>query len=240
MKKIILSTTILLLITFQTQAQWFFGGEKGNGIMVTKTRTVKNYDKILVTGSFNVALVHGKEGELSIKMEENLVDFLITEVKDNKLIIKWKNNVNIRTQRGVHIVVPFKDLNEVKLTGSGDVVSSDIIRAVHFETLVSGSGNVALNINAKSIKSKVTGSGGIQLYGSTDNLNTLVTGSGDFNSYKLTAENVNATVTGSGDIQVIASKKLNAKVTGSGDITYKGNPEIQDFKITGSGDIESK
>ena len=46
-----------------------------------------------------------------------------------------------------------------------------------------------------------------------------------------------AVVSGSGDIQVTASQSLKARVSGSGDISYRGNPEKQDFKTSGSGDI---
>ena len=240
MKKIVLSTAIFLLVSFQMQSQWFFGGKKGNGILVTETRNVNDYDKIIVTGAFDVALIYGKEGELHIKMEENLVEYLITEVKDDKLIIRWKNGISINTKKGVHIVVPFKDLDKVSLTGSGDIISNDLIKAEHFETLVSGSGDVVLNIEANSITSKVTGSGDIELLGNTDTLYTIVTGSGDFKSYKLNAKNVEARVTGSGDVKVLALDKLTARVTGSGDIEYRGEPKFEDFKITGSGDIEKE
>jgi len=63
------------------------------------------------------------------------------------------------------------------------------------------------------------------------------TGSGDFMAYNLKVARVEAAVMGSGDISVYASESLKARVSGSGDISYKGNPEKQDFKTAGSGAI---
>jgi len=145
MKKIILSTVILLLVSFQVQSQWFFGNIKGNGIMKTKTRSIANFDQISVAGAFNVTLVQGKEGSIKIKMEENLFEYLITEVEGDKLTIRWKKGENISTRRGVHIVVPFKDIDEVNLFGSGDIICDDIIEASNFNTLLTGSGDIILN-----------------------------------------------------------------------------------------------
>ncbi len=240
MKKIILSTTILLLVSFQMQSQWFFKGIKGNGIMETKTRNINDFDKISVAGSFNVTLVHGEEGTIKIKMEENLFKYLITEVKGDKLTIRWKKGENISTRKGVHIVVPFKDIDEVNLFGSGDVICDDIIETANFKTLLTGSGDIILNIDAKTVNAKVTGSGNIELLGTSKNLDLLVTGSGGIQSTKLKSNDVNAKVTGSGDINLYANNNLDAKVTGSGDIIYRGSPKVINTKTTGSGDIIGK
>ena len=240
MKKIILSTAILFLATIQMQSQWFFGSVKGNGVMETKTRNISDFDQVSVAGAFNVTLVHGDEGTIRIKMEENLFKYLITEVKDDKLTIRWKKGENISTRRGVHITLPFKDINEVNLYGSGDVICDDVIKTPKFNTLLTGSGDIILNVEAQSIKAKVTGSGNIALLGTTISLDLLVTGSGGVQSYKLIAENANAKVTGSGDIGLFVTNSIDAKVTGSGDITFKGNPKTQNSKITGSGDIIGK
>ena len=240
MKKVIISTVILLLATIQMQSQWFFGKTiKGNGNVISKTINTNDYDEVFVTGSFDVKLIHGNEGKIGLRIEDNLLEYLIIETEEDKLVIKWKKGVNIQTKKGVFITVPFKDLDKVGLTGSGDIIANDVIKASHFNTFVSGSGDVVLNIDAHKITSKITGSGDVELKGNTDTLNTLVTGSGDFKSYDLKANNVEATVTGSGDIQIFVSNKLNARVTGSGDIQYKGNPKYEDLKVTGSGDIES-
>lgn len=239
MKKTIITSAIILFVSIQTQAQWF-NRIKGNGILKTEHRSLKDYDKIEVSGSFNVALVYGEEGDINIKMEENLLEYLITEVKGDKLIIRWKKNVNISTRRGVHIVVPFKDINTIVLTGSGDIICEDVIKATSFNTILTGSGDIIANIKADSIKAKVTGSGNIELLGESHSLDVLVTGSGGFQSYKMITESANTKVTGSGDIGLFVSQDIIAKVFGSGDIIYRGHPKNQDIKVFGSGDIIEK
>ncbi len=239
MKKAIILLAVLVLSTSCVQSQWF-SKTKGNGNVVNKTRNVGDYDQISVAGFFDVNLVYGTEGKLTIKIEDNLLEHLITEVVNGKLKIKWEKGINVHSRKGVYITVPFKDLDAVTMTGSGDIIGEDIINATNFYISVSGSGDITLKVKADEVISKITGSGDITLTGSAKTLETSVTGSGDYHGFGLSADSVTAKVTGSGDVSVVANKDLNARVTGSGDIEYKGNPEKQDTKVSGSGDITSK
>ncbi len=230
---------ILLAFTANVNAQWYGKKIKGNGNVVTKTRNVSEYDQIAVAGSFDVKLLAGKEGKLTIKGEENLLEYLITEVKDGKLKIKWEKGVNINTTKELLVTVPFEDIEAVSLAGSGDVFSEDTIKTDNLKVALAGSGDMKLNIKASSISSALSGSGDIKLMGSSDNLKCAIAGSGDIDGYELSSNNVEVSIAGSGDIKVNAKENLKARISGSGDVYYKGNPR-QDVKVSGSGSVSSR
>ncbi len=236
---IILSITLLSITSLQ--AQWWGNGKKiqGNGNIVTKDRSTSDYDVIKLKGSLDVSLVSGTEGKLSIEGESNLIEYIVTEVEDDALKIYVKKGYYLKQSRGKKLVVtvPFKDLNRVTLSGSGDIYSDDIIKATDFKTGVSGSGDVKLVVDAQNTEGYVTGSGDLELSGTSEVFDCKVTGSGDIEAYSLKANKVVASVTGSGDLQVTANSSIKARITGSGDIMYRGNPEIEDKKVSGSGDI---
>ena len=139
MKKVI-TICLILVSAIQAQAQWWGKGVKGNGNITTITRSVGTYDEVNVGGSFDVELVAGTEGTITIEGESNLLEYIVTEVRGNALKIKVENNKNIRSSKKIKITVPFQDLNEVTLAGSGDVVAKDVIKATNFKTSVAGSG----------------------------------------------------------------------------------------------------
>ncbi|EAQ38905.1 hypothetical protein MED134_02880 [Dokdonia sp. MED134] len=238
MKKLI-TLSLVLFASTQIHAQWWGKSVKGNGELQTITRNVGDYDAINVAGFFNVTLVAGNEGELTIEGESNLLEYIETEVDGDRLTIKVKNKQNLKTSWGkdIKIRVPFRDLNQVSLSGSGEIMSTDVIKANNFRVSVSGSGDINLVVEASSTESRVTGSGDLVLRGSTRDHETSVTGSGDLEAGRFKADNVDAKVTGSGDIRVSCEKSIRARVTGSGDIEYVGNPTKQDTKVSGSGDI---
>ena len=237
--KLLITLSILLLAATQLQAQWWGKGIKGNGNMTTITRDVGSYDEVNVGGFFDVELVAGDEGTLTIEGESNLLEYLVTEVRGGALKIKVENGKTLRPSKRmmIKVTVPFRDLEAVTLAGSGDVISKDVIKATNFRTSVAGSGDLILEVDASSVDSRVAGSGDLTLTGSTRDLEASVAGSGDIHAGRFKADNVDARVAGSGDISVMCSKSLKARVSGSGDIDYTGNPDKQDTKVSGSGSI---
>lgn len=235
-----LTITLALLTVAISSAQW--KRVKGNGNTVTVERSVGEYDRVALAGWFDVELVNGKEGELTLKGESNLLDYIKTEVKDGKLTIKQKKGINLKPSNwneGILITVPVESVSSVSLSGSGDIVGKTVLKSDNFKTSISGSGDISLEVEAKSLDASMSGSGDLRLSGKATDFEVSVSGSGDIRAYDLEADFVEAQVSGSADIKVTAKEMLKARVSGSGDISYKGNPKKIDTKSSGSGDISS-
>lgn len=229
-----------LLLTTITYEQWSYNQKiKGNGKVISEKRTTASYDGIAITGFFDVELVSGKEGNITIKGEENLLSYIKVEVVDKVLKISTEKNKYISSSKGSEIViaVPFESINQVSLTGSGDVVTKNSIKSKSFSAKLIGSGNMNLDVESNDFDVNLSGSGDMVLTGKTENFNSNLNGSGDIDAGDLKAKNVKATVSGSGDNTVFCSESLHARVSGSGDIQYKGDPKKKDTKVNGSGNI---
>lgn len=238
MKKVIILGISMLCMTL-SHAQW---GKKikGNGNIITENRETASYDAISVGGFFNVELIEGKEGKLTLQGEENLLAHIITEVKDGKLVIKVEKGLNLIPsfwKQGILIKVPVESVNALTLSGSGEIVGKKTIESDNLTTDISGSGDITLSIKAKSVATNVSGSGEISLSGETSDFDVRVSGSGEVKAYGLSAMNVSANISGSADIEVTATEMIKARVSGSGNITYRGNPKKIDSKSSGSGEI---
>ncbi|SHL66613.1 head GIN domain-containing protein [Flavobacterium saccharophilum] len=240
MKKLIqLVVCGAFLVCFVANAQSSSNKVDGNGKVVTQTRNTADYDAIKVSGSFDVDLVAGKEGKITIKGEENILNVIVVEVEENTLKIQVKKNTNIRSSMGkkVQVTVPFEKISELSLSGSGDIQSKDAIKNDKFLARLSGSGNFNLAIDSNTLELNLSGSGNVHLKGSADSFTTKLSGSGDIDAAELKSKKVDVNVSGSGDSKVNCSESLTARVSGSGDIKYTGNPEKRDVKVSGSGNI---
>jgi hypothetical protein len=212
----------------------------GDGNQVSLERTTTDYDQIAISGFFDVELIDGREGNLTLKEEQNILDHIITEVKGNTLNIRVKNGYNLKPsswKKGVSIIIPVETITALRLSGSGDIVGKTTLKASNFETAMSGSGDIAIELDVNSLTASMSGSGDMALGGSTTDFDASISGSGNINAYDLIADNVNATVSGSANIEVTANKAIDAKVSGSGNIDYRGNPEKISTKVSGSGNI---
>ena len=242
--KLIRTTTLLagisLLMACNLNGQW---GKrvKGNGNEVTIERSVGSYESVALSGWFDVELVSGSEGELTLTGEENLLEHVVTEVKNGKLQIRTERGYQLKPSSwksgGIQITVPVESIEEVTLSGSGDIVGKTPIKAMRFHAGLTGSGDISLEIDSDDLEATLSGSGDIELSGSAERFEVRVSGSGDVKAFELEADEVEATVSGSADIRVTANQVLVARVSGSGDINYRGNPSKVDSKTSGSGDI---
>lgn len=230
------------LMSSMANAQSWGNGEKikGNGNQKTETRTTAEYDEIKLQGYFDIDLVAGKEGSISIQAEENLMPYIKVEVEGNVLKIYQEKNKNLQSSKGnkILITVPFDKISAVGLSGSGDINTKNSIKADKFIATLSGSGDLNLEIEANDIEARLSGSGDVRLIGKSDKLNIKLSGSGDVSATSLIAKNVDVAISGSGDIQVNCSGSLYARVSGSGNIIYTGEPSAKDTKVSGSGNIK--
>jgi hypothetical protein len=235
-----LATLVLSIFLFNScVAQW--GNKvKGNGNITTIERSVGFYDTVEMAGFYDVEFTDGKEGNLTITGEENLLTHIITEVKEGKLILKTEKGYNLQpsNRNGVKITVPVEKIDAVYLSGSGDITSKTTLKSDTFKATISGSGDINLDLAVIDLKAAISGSGDIDLTGTANIFEVTISGSGDINAYGLKANEVNVSFSGSGDIDVTATEIFKARVSGSGDINYRGNPTRVDTKSSGSGDVK--
>ncbi|MBA6157008.1 DUF2807 domain-containing protein [Tenacibaculum sp. S7007] len=238
MKKQLITTIVVLLsVTINAQSWWSSKKVKGNGNVITKTRSIDSFDKVSVGGSFDVNLIDGKEGKITIEGEENLITYIETEVRNGKLKVQFKENTNIRTTRKITVTIPFEEIEAISLGGSGNVTVKKRIKADSAAFSIGGSGNIIANIDANTVKASIGGSGNIKLKGKTDNFKCSLAGSGSIKAYDLDANSLKASIAGSGSVQTSVSTKIKASVVGSGSVYYKGNPKHIDTNSIGSGDV---
>lgn len=240
--KLLKSITVLafLLSASTSCAQWNkWQKVKGDGNITTTTRSTGDYNGLKAAGPMDFKLVEGKEGEISIKGDANLMEYIVTEIKDGKLIVKEKDGYNLKPTQTIVVTVPYESIESVSLAGSGDIENSGTINAEDFKVSLAGSGDINLRVNSDSLESKIAGSGDIELSGSTKNLMTKIAGSGDFDGKQLESVNVTAKITGSGSANVVCNGELKVRITGSGDVNYSGKPTNKDTKVTGSGSVSN-
>lgn len=211
----------------------------GSGTIKTITKTTAEYDKIKVTSSFSVTLVSGNEGNIKIEGDENIIQYITTEVKNNELIVGFEKGFYIKYDypSTIDITIPFKKISALSFSGSGSLTTVDIITADNLDVDCTGSGSVNFETAATTVKITRGGSGSVIAKGKATNLTVTSSGSGNVNASQLTSSNVTATQTGSGNIKVNCTNNLSVTSSGLGSVNYKGSPKKVEKNSSGSGAI---
>ena len=235
MKKILLLTLPVILVL---SACNFVGGKKvrGNGSIQTTDRSVESFRGVSSSGSFDIYVSSGPQA-VKIEAEENLLQYIETEVRDGILRVRTKEGYRLRPNKDVKIFVTNPTFNKIHSSGSGNIIGENkITSSEKLDVSVSGSADVKLEVDAPEVESSISGSGNTDLRGNTRVFETRISGSGNVNAMELMSEETTVKISGSGDVSVFASVKLKVNVTGSGDVRYKGNANVES-KITGGGGV---
>jgi hypothetical protein len=213
----------------------------GNHNVVTETRDIGTFNEIHLSGFADVHIAQGKESDLKISGESNLLNFIKTRVDNGVLIISTKEGVNIRNHESIMIYVSTPELEKIRLSGAGNLVSDNKWNLdKKLEIRTSGAGRIKAEFNCPQVEVSLSGAGGIELQGETKDLEASISGVGSIKARDLKAENADVTVSGAGSIDVFASVDLKARVSGVGSINYWGNPQHVDEHSSGVGSINKK
>ena len=215
----------------------------GTGEVVTDKRTVGSFTGVSLEFSGDVMLKQSNETAVDVVSQANIAQEVETVVEDNVLHIRFKNRMgNNYSYKKLTVYVVTPNIENIFLSGSGDLSALSDIKSNNLQVSLRGSGGIKLkNIDCASLDAHVLGSGNISMDGGiVQTASYAVTGSGDIGAEKIKARSVKVKTTGSGNIVCTAIENIDAKCTGSGDITYFGHPAQTVVKSTGSGSIQAK
>jgi len=203
-------------------------------------RHLSGFNAVNLSSSYDVYITQGAAESVKVDASDEDLGHLITEVHGGVLNIYEKEHGGLHWDMGSHkriVYIVAKDINNISISGSGDVFFKNGINTASMKIRINGSGDISGRLNVKQLETIISGSGDVKLSGHADDSNVRVAGSGDFEARDLVTGSTTVRVMGSGDATVNASTKIDASVSGSGDIRYTGGAHQVSTSKAGSGDI---
>lgn len=207
----------------------------GNGKIVKEERTVTSFKKIDILGGFEVILNQGKEEKLELEVDENLLELIKTETKNNTLIIK--SDKSIGKAKSLKLYITVVDLEDIDVSGAVELSNKGTFEGENLEIDVSGAGDVDLKVDLEDLSMDMSGASETTLSGKANHFEIELSGAGELNAEKLQTRNTIIEISGAGSAVVHAKNTLRVEVSGAGSVKYKGNPKITK-DISGAGSVK--
>lgn len=239
MKSLKIFALTLMIIAVSACAQAQYRSVRGNHDVTRKDRNVdNNFTGIKVSSGIDVFLSQGDHNSVTVEADENLHEYIITEVKGDVLNIY--SEANIRDAERKRAYVTMKEINSVRTTSAGDVTGETPVRADHLELSASSAGNINLEVTAKEINLDISSSGDITISGEADILDGSLSSAGDLNAFDLKVRDADISASSAGNANVNVSERIRARSSSAGDINYKGNPQYIDAHSSSAGGIHKR
>ncbi len=225
-----------LFLLFTSCSNWF--GITGKGAIVSENRTATDFQSIELLTSAKVDIIKGDTFLVEVSDYENIIRNLYISVVSHNLIISTTPASTISINSKAHVIITMPDsLKTVSSAGSGDINLNSPFKDLN-TMILTGSGNINANenLNIDKLNVSILGSGNITAKGNVNTLTTLISGNGNMNFPQLLAKDATCTITGNGNTYVNVINTLKVIISGSGNIVYTGNPVLTPT-ITGSGQV---
>ncbi|MGC1391964.1 MAG: head GIN domain-containing protein [Bacteroidales bacterium] len=211
---------------------------EGNRKVVTRERKTDSFTGVKVSSGIDVYLRQGNNEAVSVEADENLQEYIMTEVRNG--ILNVYTEYNIRDAERKRVNVTMKEVSSVRTSSAGDVFGESLISSDKLELSASSAGDIKLDVNAKNIDVDISSSGDITLTGETDFLRADLSSAGDLKAYDLKAREADISVSSAGDADVNVSEKITARASSAGDVNYKGDPKYVDAHSSSAGGIHKR
>lgn len=224
---------ILVLLAFTACNQLI--GERGNDERITKEITVESFDKIEVSGAFEILLTPSENNVVIIEVDENLLRYIDIYVRGDRLFIETDRRLSSR--KGIKIEVPVKELRAISSSGASNIESSEPISSSELEIEVSGAGKLDLKLDVKLVTLDLSGATLVYLEGVAERLEVDMSGAGSLAAEGFEVQDCSVDISGVGHVLVNVSGSLDAQVSGLGKVEYLGEPKSVRGDVSGIGKV---
>ncbi len=190
-------------------------GIKGSGVSKSESREVESFNSISLEGYGTLKISQGDEESVTITTDDNLLEVIKTNVKDNVLTISPSESISPKS--GLKIDVVTKDIVAVNSDGAATIEVADIV--------------------GDSIKFDLSGAATVSGTGEYTDLTVSIAGAGTAKLSEFKSENTKVTISGAGSATVYAKSSVDAEINGTGTIRVHGNPDDVKKTVNGFGTI---
>jgi hypothetical protein len=207
---------------------------RGSGDIIEEDREVSGFDRISMAGAGRIIITQGDRESLSIETDDNLMEYIRTEVKGDTLEIDFTKDIilssgtrqSLEPSAGFIFRISVIDLEEISVSGAADI-QAEKIKADRFEINFSGAGDITIDdLNTSQLDINLSGVGDVELAGKADSQDIVISGLGRFQGFDLESQEVAVTISGAGGAELWVTETLDVVISGAGDVEYYGMPTV--------------
>jgi hypothetical protein len=210
----------------------------GNGKVVTEERHADSFDRLKVSSGIDAIITQGEEESIKVIADENLLEYIKTEIHDNTLKIYTDAFIRHAKSQEVHVV--YKQIKEIDISSAGDVKGTNRMKTDDLDLDLSSAGDLILDVEAMSITCNISSAGDAHLSGTVDELDADLSSAGDLNASDLVAKKALVSVSSAGNANICATEEVDLSASSAGDIYYHGDPKIVNINKSSAGSIIKK
>jgi hypothetical protein len=206
---------------------------RGSGDLTTLTPEVGAFRAIDAAHAFQVTVELGDQAAVTVEADDNLVDDLVVEVRDEVLHLSMRSGLTV-TNATIRASVTAPALDQVHASGAARIEVTEPVAADRLRAEASGASTVVATVDARELEAKASGASTVEVAGTADTAVLDADGASTIDAAALTAGDVEVILSGASDAEVEVTGALDARLSGSSTLHYLGEPTTIDESVSGA------
>jgi hypothetical protein len=239
-----MKTSITTLLIILTTALFRVGYAQntivGNGQIIKTQRTIGSFSKLSVRVGMRVRLVAGDAGILDLEGESNILEHVVTDVKNGELTVMLTQNKSYNQTKGVTVTLHVAKLDQVFVSTGSSVESELPIQGNKLVATVETGSRITAPVSIKTLKLTVREGSQANLDGTVTDADINLSAAGKLNGDKLNIAHANLRLDGASRADIHVTETLSASADGVSTVNYTGNPTVKSMEATGLSKIRKQ
>jgi len=217
-----MNTLIKVIVTivislFLCSCEFNFAVINGNGNVVNDERVIEHsFNSIEVSRGIDVELSMDQNPKVLVIADKNLIDVIITEVKNNTLYIKADQNIGKAESKKV--VVGISSLSSLKTSSGANLWSQGTLTAENLSVHGSSGSEISVTVDVQSLQLSASSGADLELEGKTVNLSADASSGAHIDSEGLQAQKTEAKASSGGNVEVLKIDNLTIDESSGGHV----------------------
>lgn len=212
-------------------------GENGNGKIVTEEREVTaDFTEVRGSAGLDIYLTQGNENKIVVEADENLLQYIETDIESGKLHITSSENIGRSKSKKVYVT--YKELNTIEASSGADVTGNSVIKSQKLSLKSSSGAELEVEVFTQDLTAKTSSGAELKVSGKASSLNADASSGSELDAKELFVINCIAEASSGAEVTVNVKDKLETRVSSAGEINYHGNPVSVNSNKSNSGTVE--
>ncbi|WP_282056466.1 head GIN domain-containing protein [Maribacter luteus] len=211
----------------------FGSGKKGNGNVTSETREITSeFTEVSASEGLDVYVTQGDEFGITVEADENIIDLIATDIKNDRLRIHAEENIGRATKK---VFVTLPEIAALKSSSGAHLSTENMVNSDKLEIDGSSGANIQIEMNVSEVDIDASSGANLNLSGDSQTMYVDASSGANINAKKLTSKVCHADASSGGNVSVYVSDDLTADASSGGNISYSGDANVTKKKsVSGS------
>lgn len=195
--------------------------------VTTKTINITDFNSVEIANDMNAYITFSDTEEyIEIEANENLHNYIIAKKDGDKLIIKLKNNINIRGHKTLNVYITTKQIDKFKALADTKIYLQNALITNSAEITVSADSYFTGEVDVNYLKIIASTDAKVDLYGNANTLNAKLSADAKLEDYDLIINNLKIDMAADCDANLTVLETIDIDAAADCVLRYKGDAVI--------------